>query len=126
MIKNIKLTAKTAKALIKQELNLSATGLVCTSNIDGMIIYELSQGNITIKVENDWQHHDGMIHMVIAYGFGSSLNRIDRCFHPVSLEMNAHATSCYLEERERDIVFEASIEADKQVEHWRKEDDDYE
>ncbi len=62
MNKIIKLTAKTAKALIKQELNLSATGLVCTSNIDGMIIYELNQGNITIKVEPVWNVPSIFVH----------------------------------------------------------------
>lgn len=56
----VRLTQKTAKALIQRELNLSASRLKKERAEGGVYIYKMTLGRFEITVENDWFERNGL------------------------------------------------------------------
>lgn len=82
------LSMKTAKALIKQELGVSGTGLRVLETGAGVHIYELLLGRLAVVVENDWSERNGLIRMW--FGFDSS-GVINKYYDPETLEEDYEA-----------------------------------
>lgn len=57
----VRLTQKTAKALIQRELNLSASRLKKERAKGGVYIYKMTLGRFEITVENDWFERNGLL-----------------------------------------------------------------
>lgn len=70
MNRNIRLTLKTAKALIKQEFGLSGSALKAERASGGVYIYKMELGRFEVTVENDWFEHNGLYVIDISSGMG--------------------------------------------------------
>lgn len=94
MEKTIQLTQKTAKALIKQELGISASTLKRVDERTGIAyIYELQLGKYIVSVENDWLERNGLFLFEITDPMG--MGSIHKYFHPETLEENFEAGERY-------------------------------
>lgn len=69
----VRLTQKTAKALIQRELNLSASRLKKERAKGGVYIYKMTLGRFEITVENDWFERNGLYVLEISSGTGEAM-----------------------------------------------------
>ena len=97
---NIRLTLKTAKALIKQELGLSGAALKVEMAKCDVYIYTMELGNYEITVENDWFERNGLYSLNIA---SRSQGSIQRYFDPDTLEENDEAGDKWRKEVREEI-----------------------
>lgn len=72
MGKNVFLSLKKAKALVKRELG-SCKGLKAEKCGEGVYIYEMTLGRFRVVAENDWFEKDGKIVLRIISGTGPSM-----------------------------------------------------
>lgn len=84
----VKLTLKTAKALIKQEFGLSGNSLKKDTVYTDVQIYKMQLGRFEIKVENDWSEDNGLYRLIISSCTGGS---IWIYYDPITLEENFEA-----------------------------------
>lgn len=102
MNKPIRLTKKTATALIKQELGISAGDLKRSDYGPGIsYIYELQLGRYTVSVENYWHERNGLIVFEIRDPMG--MGTIHKYFHPDTLEEDFEAGDRYRREVREEI-----------------------
>lgn len=88
---NFRLTLKTARALIKQELNLHGNLTVERAG-DGVYIYVMQQGNFEITVSNDWYERNGRISLTVMHRFAGT---VQMYFDPDTLEEDGEAEDKY-------------------------------
>lgn len=69
----VRLTLKTAKALVQQELNLSAARLKAERATGGVYIYKMTLGRFEVTVENDWFERNGLYVLEISSGMGETM-----------------------------------------------------
>ena len=86
--KGLRLTQKTAKALIQRELNLSASRLKTERAEGGVYIYKMTLGRFEITVENDWFERNGLYVLEISSGTGEAMRLY---YDPDTLEENCEA-----------------------------------
>lgn len=86
--KGVRLTQKTAKALIQRELNLSASRLKTERAEGGVYIYKMTLGRFEITVENDWFERNGLYVLEISSGTGEAMRLY---YDPDTLEENCEA-----------------------------------
>lgn len=84
----VRLTQKTAKALIQRELNLSASRLKKERAEGGVYIYKMTLGRFEITVENDWFERNGLYVLEISSGTGEAMRLY---YDPDTLEENCEA-----------------------------------
>ena len=84
----VRLTQKTAKALIQRELNLSASRLKKERAKGGAYIYKMTLGRFEITVENDWFERNGLYVLEISSGTGEAMRLY---YDPDTLEENCEA-----------------------------------
>ena len=84
----VRLTQKTAKALIQRELNLSASRLKTERAEGGVYIYKMTLGRFEITVENDWFERNGLYVLEISSGTGEAMRLY---YDPDTLEENCEA-----------------------------------
>lgn len=87
--KNVKLTMNAARLLARQVM--PGVKLERDKTPPSVAIYRGDTGpdGLSIRVENDWFHGDGMIHMTIS-DFGG-MGYIERIYSPDTLERNIDA-----------------------------------
>ena len=83
MRKTIRLTAATAKALVKKALGVSGQGLEREKTNPVMCIYKMRIGALEIKVSNDWYRKNGRYEVVIS---SEASGNIWLYFFPETLE----------------------------------------
>lgn len=88
---NFRLTQKTARALIKQELNLRGD-LVVRPAGTGAYIYDMRTGKFKITVSNDWYEQNGLVSMQVTHRFAGT---IQMYFDPDTLEEDFDAEDKY-------------------------------
>ena len=86
----VRLTQKTAKALIQRELNLSASRLKKERAEGGVYIYKMTLGRFEITVENDWFERNGLYVLEISSGTGEAMRLY---YDPDTLEENRFAAT---------------------------------
>ena len=91
--KGLRLTQKTAKALIQRELKLSASRLKTERAEGGVYIYKMTLGRFEITVENDWFERNGLYVLEISSGMGEVMRLY---YDPDTLEEN-----CEVEDKNR-------------------------
>lgn len=93
----IKLTLKTAKAILKQEFGLSGAtlGTECANGV--AYIYTMHLGQFVIKIQNDWFARNGLYKVAINAESSGSLWLY---YDPKTLERN-HAAEDKLKECEK-------------------------
>ena len=84
----VRLTQKTAKALIQRELSLSASRLKKERAKGGVYIYKMTLGRFEITVENDWFERNGLYVLEISSGTGEAMRLY---YDPDTLEENCEA-----------------------------------
>lgn len=99
---NIRLTLKTAKALIQQEFNLSATKLKAEHAEGGVYIYTMKLGRFDITVSNDWYDCNGLFKIKLSTRTGAVINIY---YDPVTLEEDFDAHEKELDEIRKDHCF---------------------
>ena len=86
--KELRLTLKTAKALIKQEFGLSAARLETERAGGGVYIYKMTLGRFEVTVENDWFERNGLYTIGVSSNAGEGM----RLFYDLdTLEENYEA-----------------------------------
>ena len=91
--KTVKLTLKTAKEIVKRELDISAGSLrPSTGMTEDVCRYEMTMGRTRIIVENDWFSNDGLFSLSISHCSGGSIKIF---FQPSTLKENYEAGDKY-------------------------------
>lgn len=93
MYKPLRLTKETAKKIVKKVLGVSGNGLV--KNEDGSDTYEMKQGELIIKVENDWYEENGLYVLEISHN-SFVLTTMRMYFRPDTLEEDMEAEEKWL------------------------------
>lgn len=88
MNKQLRLTKKTAKEIVKKVLGVSGDALV--RDVRGCDTYEMKQGELLIKVENDWYERNGLYVLEIHPPF-VTVPTMRMYFHPDTLEEDTDA-----------------------------------
>ena len=88
MKKNIRLTLKTAKALIKQEFGISGSALETERAGEGVYIYKMELGRFEITVSNDWFDKNGLISLQVS---SNTREGMWLFYNPDTLEENYEA-----------------------------------
>ena len=88
----IRLTLKTAKALVRRELGISAAALTTECAGEGVYIYKMPLGRLNITVENDWYEQNGLYAVTVSAPMGESIRSY---YHPESLEEDYGAGDRY-------------------------------
>ncbi len=88
MKKNVRLTLKTAKTLLKQEFGLSPSTLTTERAEGGVYIYKMALGRFEITIENDWLEGNGLYKIVVSSGTGEAMWLY---YDPATLEENYEA-----------------------------------
>lgn len=88
MKKNVRLTLKTAKALIKQEFGVSGSALTTERANGGVYIYKMALGRFEITVSNDWFEGNGLISLKVSSNAGEGMWLF---YDPDTLEENCEA-----------------------------------
>lgn len=86
--KNIRLTQKTAKALIQKEFGISAARLKTEKAENGVYIYKMEFGRFEIEVENDWFERNGLYVITVSSNTGEGMRLF---YNPDTLEENCEA-----------------------------------
>lgn len=86
----VRLTQKTAKALIQRELNLSASRLKTERAEGGVYIYKMTLGRFEITFENDWFERNGLYVLEISSGTGEAMRLYYWTCTPFSTERNGY------------------------------------
>lgn len=91
--KPVKLTLKTAKEIIKRELDISTVSLKpATGMMDGVCRYEMTMGRTRIIVENDWFSNTGLYSLAINHCNGGCIKIF---YNPSTLEEDYEACDKY-------------------------------
>ncbi len=69
--KNFRLTMKTVRALIKQELGLNLKPEMNADSAAGHYIYTAHIGNFELTISSDWFEHDGLISFRLFHNSGT-------------------------------------------------------
>lgn len=88
MKKNVRLTLKTAKALIKKEFGLSGSTLKAERTGDGVYIYKMALGRFEVTVENDWFDRNGLFVIEVSSRSGAGMRLY---YDPITLEEDYEA-----------------------------------
>lgn len=84
----VRLTLKTAKALIHKEFKLTAAQLKTECAGEGVYIYKMPLGRFEITVENDWFERNGLYVLTLSSNMGDSMRIY---YDPATLEENCEA-----------------------------------
>lgn len=108
--KNVKLTMAAASRLARGVF--PGIKLERDKTVPDVAIYRGSTGpdGLSVRIENDWLRHDGMIHMIVS-DFGGGMGHMERIYDPDTMERNYAAEMVAKhEETKRDrIVWVQSI-----------------
>ena len=88
MNKPLRLSKKTAKEIVKKVLGVSGNALV--RDIHGYDTYEMKQGELFVRVENDWRERNGLYVLEIFPPFDTA-PPLRMYFHPDTLEEDTDA-----------------------------------